>query len=207
MPVVTEFRSMTDTPGAGAYQRVLGFEGATQASATTGLFKVTPLGTIPRKYLSSGSTTMTQTLSRGGILTSTSAGATSILIPTAAAMGFIRDSTNPVEMAFLCQNFGTGGLFINKNVYLGAVATQAAMLALTANVGDFCQRTDLSNAMYELTALPAATLGNWVLRNGVNAPTTAGIVVLFNDRDTQYLTAGHPPVMLTTYGYDQWYAS
>lgn len=40
------------------------------------------------------------------------------------------------------------------------VSTQAAMLALAANVGDVAVRTDLSES-FILTATPASTLGNW----------------------------------------------
>ena len=40
------------------------------------------------------------------------------------------------------------------------VATQAAMLALTAQVGDIAVRTDV-NKSFILTATPASTLGNW----------------------------------------------
>lgn len=40
------------------------------------------------------------------------------------------------------------------------VASQAAMLALTAQVGDIAVRTDL-NKSFILTATPASTLGNW----------------------------------------------
>jgi hypothetical protein len=44
----------------------------------------------------------------------------------------------------------------------GAVADQAAMLALSgAAVGNWVQRTDLGGIGYELTSLPATTLGNW----------------------------------------------
>lgn len=45
------------------------------------------------------------------------------------------------------------------SVYLAA--SQTAMLALAASSGDFCIRTDLSNAVYVLQQLPASTLGNW----------------------------------------------
>jgi len=41
------------------------------------------------------------------------------------------------------------------------VATQAAMLALSASKGDFAVRSDLKTT-YVLTAEPATTLGNWV---------------------------------------------
>lgn len=41
------------------------------------------------------------------------------------------------------------------------VASQAAMLALAATVGDFARRTD-ENKTYQLAALPPTTLGNWL---------------------------------------------
>lgn len=45
------------------------------------------------------------------------------------------------------------------------VSSQAAMLALTAAVGDVAVRTDMSNARYLLVAEPATSLGNWLLLN------------------------------------------
>lgn len=52
------------------------------------------------------------------------------------------------------------------------VASQAAMLALTAAVGDVAIRTDLTNARFLLTALPTSTLGNWL---ELNADPTAAV--------------------------------
>lgn len=46
--------------------------------------------------------------------------------------------------------------------YWGAVANQAAMVALAAVVGDWCTRTDLSGQVFELTVLPASSAGNWI---------------------------------------------
>jgi hypothetical protein len=45
--------------------------------------------------------------------------------------------------------------------YLGAVASQAAMLGLVGQRGDWCNRTD-TNTTYILAAEPASTLANWV---------------------------------------------
>ena len=53
-------------------------------------------------------------------------------------------------------------------VFRGNVANQAAMLAVSANVSDWVKRDDLSGQSFELTALPATTLANWV------ASTAAG---------------------------------
>jgi len=41
------------------------------------------------------------------------------------------------------------------------VASQAAMLALPASVGNEAIRTDIGNALFILTTLPASTLANW----------------------------------------------
>jgi hypothetical protein len=45
--------------------------------------------------------------------------------------------------------------------YLGAVASQAAMLGLVGQRGDWCNRTD-TNTTWILAAEPASTLANWV---------------------------------------------
>ena len=44
--------------------------------------------------------------------------------------------------------------------FLGSVANEAAMLALTGQRGDWCNRSDVSKA-FVLIAEPASTLGNW----------------------------------------------
>ncbi len=54
------------------------------------------------------------------------------------------------------------------------VASQAAMLALsTAQVGDIAIRSDVPSD-YVLSALPAATLGNWLALAGVGVSSVAG---------------------------------
>lgn len=52
---------------------------------------------------------------------------------------------------------------MTEGFYLGTVASEAAMVALSASVGAECLRTDLGTGglRYELTALPASTAGNW----------------------------------------------
>ena len=65
------------------------------------------------------------------------------------------------------------------------VASQTAMLALSANVGDVCARTDGAGS-FMLKATPASTLANWVqltaptdVVTSVNGKT--GVVVLTTD--------------------------
>lgn len=50
--------------------------------------------------------------------------------------------------------------------------SQAAMLGLPANAGDFCLRTDLSET-FILTNLPASTLGNWIEFLAPGAPVAS----------------------------------
>lgn len=53
---------------------------------------------------------------------------------------------------------GAGGV----RTFRGIVASQAAMLALaSAVVGDWCERSDLSNQVFELTTAGPSTLANW----------------------------------------------
>lgn len=60
-----------------------------------------------------------------------------------------------------------------NNVF--TAASQAAMLALSAGIGDVCVRTDNSNT-YILTATPASTLGNWTqVSNSAQALTDANL--------------------------------
>jgi hypothetical protein len=56
-------------------------------------------------------------------------------------------------MAFLTRT--------TTRAYRGSVASQAAMLALTADISDWVTRSDLSGQIFELTALPSSSLSNW----------------------------------------------
>lgn len=49
---------------------------------------------------------------------------------------------------------------IGAAAFLGPVASQTAMTALTANIGDYCYRTDLG-AFYYLLTNPASSPSNW----------------------------------------------
>ena len=46
-----------------------------------------------------------------------------------------------------------------------SAASQSAMLALNAQIGDMCVRTDQSNQIYLLTGSNPATLSNWIVLN------------------------------------------
>ena len=74
---------------------------------------------------------------------------------------------------------GTG----STRIFRGVVASQAAMLVLSASVvGDWCERADLGNQVWELTTVGYATFANWTAQP-VSIPGTVG---LFN---TDYTNA------------------
>lgn len=56
--------------------------------------------------------------------------------------------------------------------YLGSVASQSAMLALTGQRGDWCTRTDLG-LDYQLIAEPPTTLGSWRAMTYPAAPVSS----------------------------------
>ena len=66
------------------------------------------------------------------------------------------------------------------------VADQAAMLALSAQVGDIAKRTDLNGTPFILAAEPATTLGNWVALD-----TTSDVSSVNGQTGTVVLNAGH----------------
>ena len=71
---------------------------------------------------------------------------------------------------FLDQGSGTAGIGapgsgkawipVGNTIAYYTAASQSAMTALGANVGDLCDRTDL-HQIFILTAYPATTAGNW----------------------------------------------
>lgn len=81
---------------------------------------------------------------------------------------------------------------IGQRVYRGAVASQAAMLALaTVNVGDWVERTDLNNQIFELTTAGQSTLANWTAYPlGAGVSTYAGL----SDAATANLPALNTPL-------------
>lgn len=83
------------------------------------------------------------------------------------------------------------------------VASQAAMLALTAEVGDLAIRTDLTKT-YVLQAVPASTLGNWkeLLSAGAVSSVTAG-----NSSITISPTTGAVVVSLNVANANTWTAA
>ena len=75
-------------------------------------------------------------------------------------------------------------------------ANQAAMVALSAQIGDFCDRTDL-HQNFILTAFPASTPGNWVVFSpdssttgivGLAGPTANEWVAYVDQNGVQHLT-------------------
>ena len=78
--------------------------------------------------------------------------------------------------------------------YLGSVGSQAAMLALTGQRGDWCTRSDLGTD-WQLIAEPASTLGNWREHTYPASPVSSvagrtGAVTLSSDDLTDATAVG-----------------
>lgn len=163
---------------------------ATQAEVTAGTIDtdaVSPLKlqqklTAWAQPLSSNLTTLAGVASGAfgrTLLTSVDAPAarTSLGLATVASSGLASDLTGVLGTAQL------PALAINDTF---TAATQAAMLALTAQRGDVAIRTDLGSKMYMLTADAPATLANWVAITAAGDVTsvagrTGGVVLTKTD--------------------------
>jgi hypothetical protein len=176
-----------------------------------GVAKQTPainLGEIPRLAANS-SRNLTINDVRAGIITSYSSGTTVLKLPTFYELGWTRDSGNPVELCLMFERGGTGALFVNPSLYLGSVASQAAMLALNpTEIGDFCKRSDVSNHFFMHTSGDGDSAGHWtdIGSSATNIPTTAGVAIEWNDLDPSTRPQWGAEVLLKTNGHDSWYA-
>jgi hypothetical protein len=108
-------------------------------------------------------------------------------VPQATYNAFVATKAQPSGLASL----DSSGLVpvaqlppIALSEYLGTVASQAAMLALTGQRGDWCIRTDTSpSSTWVLNAEPSSTLANWTQLSQPAVPVTSvagrtGAVVL-----------------------------
>jgi hypothetical protein len=87
------------------------------------------------------------------------------------------------------------------NVDWGAVANQAGMTGLSnAIVGDWCSRSDASNAIYMLVTAGPGTAGNWLLRSDMTTSNSPQIKVNWNNLDPSSLAMQHPPGCLFSSG-------
>ncbi len=91
---------------------------------------------------------------------------------------------------------GTAWLPVGNDISYFTAASQAAMIALAAKVGDIADRTDLKQN-FILTAFPASTPGNWVALSpdssvtgiqGLVAGTTHQWVSFIDAAGVQHLT-------------------
>lgn len=93
---------------------------------------------------------------------------------------------------------GTGNAWqrIATDISVFTAVNQAAMIALAANIGDMCDRTDL-HQIFVLTAFPASTAGNWVAVSpdasvtgivGLVGPTAHQWVSYIDSTGVQHLT-------------------
>ena len=163
-------RSLSSATGSETYIAAIGIAGDTQAASQFVTLPTTVPGRQSRLY-APASRVLTLADACGSVITSTLPTSTILTLQTASMLDWTRSESNPVEIVYLFQRGWTGSLFITPNQYRGEVASQAAMVALsTAEVGDWCQRSDAGHAVYQLTASPYSTAANWTLRTGVNRP-------------------------------------
>lgn len=102
---------------------------------------------------------------------SPSAGVVAAQLPTVASGG-ITDATGVGRALITAASATAARNTIDAACWLGPAASDAEMLALTGNPGDYCRRTDVGQ-FYYLEALPATTLSNWVTNiTGLSAPVT-----------------------------------
>lgn len=87
-------------------------------------------------------------------------GATAPVVYSSQTVSLTTDQANGVPVLDANGKLKTAQLPAMSISDTFVVASQAAMLALTAEVGDVAVRTDLSKS-FILTASPASTLGNW----------------------------------------------
>jgi hypothetical protein len=202
----------TQVPGATgkAFSKTLGWESDDGLTFSPVEFSLYPLGFEPPPlYKASGIITLADI--RRGLLASSSAFQVTWDIPSFSQLGWTRVPGTSPELAVRVQMQGIGQLIVSPSQYRGSQASQAAMLALTGlKVGDWCLRSDVGSApgtMFQVTALPSNTIGNWVQRTGANAPSTAGIVVHWGDYDPQNLPQWQIVKLVTGgAGNDEWYA-
>ena len=85
---------------------------------------------------------------------------------------------------------------VANTVSVQNAASAAAMIALTADLGDMCIRTDL-NQLFILTAYPASTVGNWTAIApssavtgvvGLSGPTANEWVAYIDSSGVQHLS-------------------
>lgn len=172
-----------------------------------------PLGRFPTLNVNA-SRLITLADAAGGILTSRSSGNVVLTMPTMWQMQYVHNTNNPVPPVWFFERGAAGSLMVVASQFLGNIASQTAMLALSSpapQVGDYCIRTDLTNQVFILTTAGPATLANWtaVPLGDPMAPTSAGIsfgVEWNTTYDTQYMTQDDPPISLRAIGIDSYKA-
>jgi hypothetical protein len=79
----------------------------------------------------------------------------------AGVLAYATDSNELFVDTGTGSGIGTAWLPIANDIAVFSAASQSAMVALSAKVGDLCDRTDLKQ-IFILTAYPASSAGNWV---------------------------------------------
>lgn len=115
---------MTDATGSAAYLRVLGFEGASRATARPRLVRIGAIGRTPTLALAAPGRNIVAEDFGAGILYSSSGSNTALLLRTHAALGITYDPTfvRSVQLA----RWGDGALFLNADTGVTLYANDLA---------------------------------------------------------------------------------
>lgn len=112
---------------------------------------------------------------------------------TFGAAGVLAWTTDSNELFI---DTGTALQTLANNIAVFTAASQSAMIALAAKIGDHCDRTDLKQ-IFILTAFPASTVGNWTAVSpdssitgiaGLSSGTTHEWVSYIDSSGVQHLT-------------------
>ena len=120
------------------------------------------------------------------------------VLPSTGHIGVLAWTTDSNEL-FSDSGSGTGigtaWLPVANSVSVFTAASQSAMVALAAKVGDLCDRTDLKQ-IFILASFPASTAGNWTALSpdasvtgiqGLSAGTANQFVTFIDNSGAQHL--------------------
>lgn len=161
------------------------------SASNTGLLSSTDWSTFNSKQgpiTGAASTVVTNNLGNSLAVVTDSSGKLAQSTTTSTQIGYLSNVASDIQTQF------TG----KQSSISTTVASQAAMLALTPTVGDIVKRSDLGNALFQLTALPASTLANWSQIGGPATGTLANSLAVATDANGRLVTV---PTTSTQLGY------
>lgn len=96
-----------------AFSEVIGYEGASEGTATAARFKIALPNQFDRYNLPAGNTVLTLPILRAGVLTAVNPSSTTVDLPTLATLGYTDPGTGAGQLIIYYQRVGLGLLYIN----------------------------------------------------------------------------------------------